>query len=130
MDTIFGIGIDIVSIARITAMREKQGEKALSVVFLPSELEYCRARVNTDESLAARFAAKEAVMKALGTGWAQGVAFTGIEVVREGENVPEIRLHGPTADKAKALGAGRIHCSLSHGGGMAIAEALIEKAWN
>lgn len=127
MASILGIGVDVVEIARVAALRERQGEKGLSLVFLPSELEYCLARANADESLAVRFAAKEAVMKALGTGWTEGVAFSGIEVVREGLARPFVRLHGSTAERARELGAGAIHLSLSHGGGVAMAQALIEK---
>ncbi len=127
MADILGIGVDLVEIARIAELRKKHGERLCGLIFLPAEMEYCLARANADECLAARFAAKEAVMKALGTGWAEGVAFMGIEVVREGDGRPRIRLHGGAAAKAAELGAGRIHLSLSHSREMALAQALIEK---
>jgi holo-[acyl-carrier protein] synthase len=128
MADILGIGVDLVDIARIADMRKRQGDRMHDLVFLPKEVEYCLARANADECFAARFAAKEAVMKALGTGWAEGVAFSGIEVVRTGEGRPEVVLHGSTADKARELGAGRIHLSLSHSRGLAMAQAIVEKA--
>lgn len=126
MAEIFGIGVDIVDISRIAALREKHGDRLHRIVFTRAEIDFCLSRANADECLAARFAAKEAVMKALGTGWAEGVAFTGIEVVREECGKPGIRLHGSTADKARTLGAGRIHLSLSHSQINAIAQVIIE----
>ncbi len=125
---ILGIGVDIVDISRMAQLRERHGNRFYDILFLPGEAAYCLERANTDESLAARFAAKEAMMKALGTGWAHGVGFTGIEVVRTGDGRPEIRLHGTTAEKAKELGAGKIHLSLSHSRESAIAQVIIEKS--
>jgi holo-[acyl-carrier-protein] synthase len=125
--SILGVGVDIVEIARMKELRTRHGDRFYSLLFLPEEAKYCLNRANTDESLAARFAAKEAVMKALGTGWAEGVAFTGIEVVRKDDGRPEIRLHGSTAEKAKELGAGKIHVSLSHSRESAIAQVIIER---
>ena len=127
MADILGIGVDIVDIHRIATMRERQGDRFGSIIFLPDEIAYCMARAKPDECFAARFAAKEAVMKALGTGWAHGVAFTGIEVIMEESGKPGIALHGSTRDKAKDLGAGHIHLSLSHGESSAIAQVVIEK---
>lgn len=127
MSEILGIGVDIVEIHRMAELRQRHGERFKSILFLPEEAEYCLARAKPDECFAARFAAKEAVMKALGTGWAEGVAFTGIEVVRQSGGKPEIRLHGSTADKAKQLGAGKIHLSLSHSLETAIAHVVIER---
>lgn len=126
MAGILGIGVDLVEIARIADMRKRQGERMYGLIFLPDEVAYCLARANADECFAARFAAKEAVMKALGTGWTEGVAFSGIEVVRTDEGRPEVVLHGKTAEKARELGAGRIHLSMSHSREMAMAQAIIE----
>lgn len=128
MAGIFGIGVDVVEISRIAELRRRHGERLKSILFLPEEADYCLHRANPDECFAARFAAKEAVMKALGTGWADGVAFTGIEVVRAACGKPEIRLHGTTAEKARELGVGRIHLSLSHSREVAIAHAVAETA--
>ena len=128
MPRIFGIGVDIVEIRRMAEMRRRQGERFYELLFLPEEREYCLARANADECFAVRFAAKEAVMKALGTGWAEGVAFTGIEVTRMGENRPEIRLHNGAARQARELGVGKIHLSLTHSRESAIAYAIAEVA--
>jgi holo-[acyl-carrier protein] synthase len=126
MPHIFGIGLDIVDIARIAELRQRHGDSLGRNIFLPEELDYCLSRANADECLAARFAAKEAVMKALGTGWAEGVSFMGIEVTREASGKPGITLHGATLEKAKALGVGKIHVSLSHAREAAVAQVLIE----
>lgn len=128
MAGILGIGVDIVEIARMAELRERHGERFRDILFLPDEAAYCLGRAKPDECFAARFAAKEAVMKALGTGWAEGVAFTGIEVVRTERGKPEIRLHGSTAEKARQLGAGTIHLSLSHSARTAIAQVIIERS--
>ena len=128
MPGILGIGVDIVEISRMADLRQRHGERFKDLLFVPEEYEYCLSRAKPDECFAARFAAKEAVMKALGTGWAEGVAFTGIEVVRQEGGKPEIRLHGSTAKRAGELGAGTIHLSLSHSTISAIAQVLIEKS--
>ena len=126
MAEIFGIGVDIADIERVAGMRERRGEHFYKLVFTPRERECCLARPHPDECLAVRFAAKEAVMKALGTGWADGVSFTGIEIVGDGGR-PEVRLNGGTAAKAASLGVGKIHLSLSHASRQAVAYAVAEK---
>lgn len=127
MAEILGVGVDLVEIERIAQLRQKHADRLCTMVFLPEEMEYCLKKSNPDESLAARFAAKEAVMKALGTGWSEGVHFMGIEVTNESGGKPGIRLHGRTKEMANQLGAGTIHISLSHSRDMAIAQAIIEK---
>lgn len=127
MNGILGIGVDLVDINRIAELRERHGERMCGLIFHPEEVEYCLAKALPDESLAARFAAKEAVMKALGTGWAEGVGFMGIEVVLSESGQPGVRLHGKTLEKALKLGAGEIHLSLSHSKNLATAYAVIEK---
>jgi len=126
MPGIFGIGIDCVDIPRIAELRKKHGDDFGGLLFLPGEIECCMARKLPDECFAARFAAKEAFMKAIGTGWAEGVAFSGIEIIRLESGRPEMRLHGKTADKAQALGIGNIHVTLSHAKGLAVAQVLLE----
>ncbi len=128
MPELLGTGIDMVDIERIRALRLRHGERLGHVVFLPGELAFCLARPNPDECLAARFAAKEATMKALGTGWEERVTFLGIEVIRDAGGKPAIRLHGTTRDKARELGAGTIHLSLSHTRTAAVAQVIIEKS--
>lgn len=123
---ILGIGVDIVEIDRIRQSRERQGERFFEMVFLPDEAAYCRGKANLDQHLAVRFAAKEAVMKALGTGWSDGVTFRGIEVVREGDGAPRVVLHGKTKARAGAMGVQRAHLSLSHTERYAVAQVVLE----
>ena len=130
MAGIFGIGVDIVDIQRIAEMRKRQGDRFYDLLFTRREVEYALARANSDECFAARFAAKEAVMKALGTGWAEGVAFTGIEIIRQDDKRPEVVLHGGASEKAKALGIGKIHLSISHAKETAVAYAIAEMSDN
>ncbi len=127
MAEIFGIGVDVVDIPRIAELRQRHGDGLGRHIFLDAELEYCLVRPNPDEALAARFAAKEAVMKALGTGWTDAVLFSGIEVVSTAGGKPMVRLHGSTKKKAEELGAGLIHLSLSHAREVAVAYVLVEK---
>ena len=120
---ILGTGIDIVDIARIRAALEhpRTGERFRDRVFTREETAYCSRRRNAYESYAARFAAKEAMMKALGRafGWLE------IEVAR-GDGPPEIRLLGRAQERAAALGIRRLHLSLSHTATLAIASVLAE----
>ncbi len=124
---IVGIGVDIVTIERIARIRERHGERFSEKIFTPEETSYCLSRKNSNEHFAARFAAKEAVMKALGTGWSRGVGFRTIEVIREEDGPPQIMLHGGAKEHASHLGVSRIHISLSHTRGMAIAQAVLER---
>lgn len=123
---ILGTGVDIVEIERIADMRTRQGERFHDKVFTAGEVEYCLARKASDQHFAARFAAKEATMKALGTGWAEGVGFRSIEVLRGSDGPPRIQLHAKAAEHAQRLGVTRIHVSLSHGRDHAIAQVILE----
>ena len=124
-----GIGIDACEIARIRrALAGAAGARFRERVFTPSEADYCerggRARF---ESYAARFAAKEAAMKALGTGWGQGVGWRDIEVVRDDGGMPSLRVHGAAARIARRRRLGRWHLSLTHTRTTAIAWVLVER---
>lgn len=121
-----GIGTDIVDIDRIRSVILRKGQKFLERVFTGAELDYCLARKNPYPCLAARFAAKEAVLKALGTGLA-GCRWTDIEVSRSGYAAPEILLTGNTSRIAQNRGIIRVLISISHGGGTAVAFALAVK---
>lgn len=123
---IIGIGIDIVEIDRIADMRQRQGERFHEKIFTPDEVAYCLARKASDQHFAARFAAKEAAMKALGTGWAEGVSFRSIEVVRDADGPPTIRFHQKAAAHAERLGVARAHLSLTHGRDHAVAQVVLE----
>jgi len=123
---ILGIGVDIVEVKRIAEMYEKQGDAFLEKCFTPAEVSFCMDRKNWDQSLAARFSAKEAGMKALGTGWAHGVSFTMIEVVREKPGAPELRFHGKALELAEEMGVTNFWVSISHTDQYAVAQVILE----
>jgi holo-[acyl-carrier protein] synthase len=117
-------GVDIVEVARISRMIQEHGERFLERCFTQGELGYCTAAKRRDEHLAARFAAKEAVLKALGTGWRSGIAWTDVEVVRDPAGAPGVRLHGEAARIAAGMGISAWSLSMSHSGQFAVASAL------
>lgn len=121
-----GIGTDIVDIDRIRRVVERKGERFLKRVFTTSELDYCLARANPYPCLAVRFAAKEAVLKSLGTGLS-GCRWTDVEVVRTGTSAPEIVLAGNARKAAGQKGVTRVIITISHDRGMAVAFALAVK---
>ena len=95
---IVGIGIDIAEVGRIREAIERYGERFLRRIYTESEIQYCESKANRVERYAARFAAKEAGMKAIGTGWNHGVRWRDIEVARKPGGRPTLVLHGPAAD--------------------------------
>ncbi len=112
---ILGHGIDIVETSRIKRSVEEHGQRFLDRVFTAGEQQYCAANVKRYyEHLAGRFAAKEAVLKVLGTGWRGGIAWTDVEVAKEASGQPRIVLAGECARVARALGISRWHISISH----------------
>ena len=122
---LLGHGINMVEVDRLAASRDRQGERFLERVYTPGEVAYADANPKRRvEHLAARFAAKEAAMKALGTGWTQGVAFTDFEVVRDTLGAPSLRVTGAAAAIATERGIATWSISLSHTGGMAVASVL------
>ena len=122
---IFGIGTDLIEVERVAEkMEKKQGFKEL--VFSAGEILYCEARTYKYEHYAARFAAKEAFLKAIGTGWRNGTAFNEIEIYNDEAGKPEIRFHGLTAKTIADLKLGKIFVSLSHLKTMACAMVVIE----
>jgi holo-[acyl-carrier protein] synthase len=123
---IVATGIDLVDLERIAALLQREGDRFLTRVFTPQEQAYCRSRGQPQEAFGSRFAAKEAVMKCLGTGWSQGVTFVQIEVVRAASGEVGVRLSGRAAEVAAARGIQRIHLSLSHAGSQAVAVAVAE----
>jgi holo-[acyl-carrier protein] synthase len=119
MSKMLRTGVDLIEIARVRAAIDAHGDRFLQRVYTESELTCCGQRV---ESLAARFAAKEAVAKTLGTGlWRDGVAWTDIEVLREASGAPRLILHGAAATIAADLGLHTWSISLSHDRAQAIA---------
>ena len=112
---ILGHGIDIVETARIRKLVENHGPHFLERVFTPAEQAYCsRNPKRYFEHLAGRFAAKEAVLKVLGTGWRGGIAWTDVEVAKEASGQPKVVLTGESARIARELGIYRWHLSISH----------------
>jgi holo-[acyl-carrier protein] synthase len=125
---IAGIGVDIVDIARIQALLEKYGDRFLRRVYTEAETAYAMSGANRAERLAGRFAVKEAVMKALGTGKSQGILWGDVETLRGRSGKPEVRLHGNAMKWAKSRGGGAVHVSITHDGGKAVAFVILEKA--
>ena len=123
---IVGTGIDVVEIGRIQHAIDRFGGRFLDRVFLTSEQEYCGRKRKGAESFAARFAAKEAAAKALGTGISHGVNWLEIEVMREPGGKPSLRLHGRAAQIAERLGVARTSVSLTHTADVAMASVVFE----
>ena len=111
---IVSIGVDSVAIARLDRLWRESGERFARRILTADELAYCRSRHHPVESLAARFCAKEAVMKCLGTGWAHGIGFQQVEVRRDDDGAVHVALAGAAAERARRLGIRRLHVSLTH----------------
>ena len=126
---ILGTGVDVAEVPRIRAALEnaKTGARFLARVFTPGERRYCDDRGRGRfESYAARFAAKEAAMKALGCGWGADAAWLEIEVVRRPRSRPEIALTGKAAATAARLGIARLHLAITHTAEIAVAHVIAE----
>jgi holo-[acyl-carrier protein] synthase len=121
-----GIGVDVCRVERIAESLQRFGERMEKRLFTPDELAYCRHHKDPLPHLAARFAAKEATSKALGTGMAGGVGWKQIEVVQPGGRVPTLRLSGVALERFQAMGASHSHLTLSHDGGLAVACVVLE----
>jgi len=123
---IVGLGVDITEVSRIEAAIERHGLAFLQRIFTPSEIAYCEKHRNHAERFAGRFAAKEAAMKALGTGWSHGVRWVDIEVVREPSGKPTLKLSGAARGIADRLGVKGIALSITHDGNLALAQVIFE----
>ncbi|MHC4638841.1 MAG: holo-ACP synthase [Planctomycetota bacterium] len=117
-------GIDLVDFPRIEEMVNSHGERFLDRVFTRAEQDYANDNKNTVEKLAGRFAAKEAVLKLMGTGWRGKIAWTDIEVVNNSMGAPQVKLSGEVESIAKNLGIGEISISITHTANFAIASAV------
>lgn len=111
---IVGIGTDIIECVRIRAMIDKHGELFLRRVFTDREIRYCQRSKQATEHFAGRWAAKEAILKCLGTGWSKGLCFTDIEIVNDPTGKPRAELRAATKDHANTLGIGEVMISISH----------------
>jgi holo-[acyl-carrier protein] synthase len=123
---VIGLGTDLIEIARIERSVARFGDHFLNRVFTPGEIAYCQAKKSSAESLAARFAAKEAGAKALGTGISRGVSWKEFEVRRKPGQRPEIHLSGRAAEIAASLGVRRVSLSLTHSREMSMAVVVAE----
>src|SRR3712207_494643 len=125
---IIGIGTDIVECLRVRRMIEEHGEVFLTRVFTEHEILYCNARKHSTEHFAGRWAAKETVLKCLGTGWRKGLCWTEIEVRNEKEGRPRVHLGGAVRDLAESLQIGDILLSISHCRAYAVATGVALRA--
>jgi len=123
---ILGFGLDVVETARIARMLTRHGARFRERVFTPAELHECRERRDETQALAARFAAKEACLKALGTGWNRGVGLRDVEIIRANGGAPSIRLSGGAAHAAEQRGVRTVHVTLTHEPGLAAAAVILE----
>lgn len=121
-----GIGVDVVKVERLVESLGRFGERMEKRLFTEGELEYCRRHQDPVPHLAARFAAKEAVFKAIGTGLSNGVSWKQVEVVQPGGQVPTLRFTGAALERFRAMGCTHSHLTLSHDGGLAIACVVLE----
>jgi len=123
---IVGLGVDITEVERVRGAIERQGERLLKRVYTEKERSYCEKFKNKYERYAGRFAAKEATMKALGTGWSRGVRWVDIEVVREMSGKPTLELRGEAKKIAGKLGVKHIAVTITHTASQALAQVIFE----
>jgi len=123
---IVGTGIDITEVPRIRKSIERFGQRFLDRIFTTREIHYCDSKANRVERYAGRFAAKEAAMKALGTGWNHGVRWRDCEVIRKPGGRPTMVFHGKAEQFAAGLGVKNVALSISHTEDQAIAQVILE----
>lgn len=127
---IFGIGTDIVECSRIAAMLERHGEYFLERVYTPREIAYCQKHRASVERFAGRWAAKEAILKALGTGWRRGISWLDVEVCNQASGQPRVVLEGAALEYAARRGLREVQISISHCRAYASAFAIALAAEN
>jgi holo-[acyl-carrier protein] synthase len=123
---ILGIGMDLAEVRRVQAAIERRGERILRRLYTARERAYCERSRNKYERYAGRFAAKEAAMKALGTGWRRGVRWVDLEVVRQPSGRPTMALHGEAKKIGERLGVKNIAMSITHTATQALAQVIFE----
>ena len=121
---IVGVGLDLCEVGRVRRLLEKERERFVRRVYREAEIAYCDARRRPELHYAARFAAKEAFLKALGRGWRLG--WTQLEVVRGASGKPDLRLTGKAAEAGERRGVARVHLTLTHTAEMAAAVIVLE----
>jgi holo-[acyl-carrier protein] synthase len=123
---IVGTGIDMAEVPRIASSIKRFGDRFVRRIFTEGEIRYCESKANRVERYAARFAAKEAAMKAIGTGWNHGVGWQDVEVSRLPGGRPTIAFHRKAAEFAAKLGVKHVALSLTHTAEHAIAQVILE----
>jgi holo-[acyl-carrier protein] synthase len=123
---IVGTGVDLAEVPRIRASIERFGARFIERIYTPAEIAYVERKANRYERYAARFAAKEAGMKAIGTGWRHGVRWQDFEVANLPSGKPTLRLHGVAARVADKLGVRNVSLSLTHTAEMGMAHVILE----
>jgi len=124
---IVGSGVDLAEVPRIRASIERFGARFTERIFTPAEIAYVECKANRYERYAARFAAKEAGMKAIGTGWTHGVRWRDFEVTNLPSGKPTLRLHGVAARVAEQLGVTNVTLSITHTAELGMAHVILEK---
>ena len=123
---IVGTGVDLCEVARIRASIERYGSRFTGRIYTPAEIAYVERKANRHERYAARFAAKEAGMKAIGTGWTHGVTWHDFEVANIPSGRPTLRLHGVAAEVAQRLHVRQVSLSLTHTAELGMAYVILE----
>jgi holo-[acyl-carrier protein] synthase len=123
---ILGTGIDIAEVDRIRGAIDRHGQRFLERVYTPGEIAYVERKANRFERYAGRFAAKEAGMKAIGTGWKRGVRWRDFEVANLPSGKPTLRLHGEAARVAELLGVKAVSLSITHTTALGMAHVILE----
>jgi holo-[acyl-carrier protein] synthase len=123
---IVGTGVDLAEVSRIREAIERHGKRFIERIYTPAEIAYVERKANRYERFAARFAAKEAGMKAIGTGWRDGVRWQDFEVANLPTGKPTLRFHGQAAHFADALGARNVSLSITHTAELAMAHVILE----
>ena len=126
MSQIIGIGTDIIECLRIAQMIERHGELFINRVFTPHEIQYCHSRKLATQHYAGRWAAKEAVLKAIGTGWRKGISWRDIEIRNDKNGAPTVTLRGGARDVMAAAHIARLHVTISHCRSFAVAYVVAE----
>lgn len=123
---IIGTGVDLAEVDRIRAAIDRYGQRFLDRVYTPGEISYVERKANRFERYAGRFAAKEAGMKAIGTGWKQGVRWRDFEVANLPSGKPTLKFHGEAARIAERMGVKNIALSITHTASMGMAHVILE----
>ena len=124
---IVGSGVDLCEVERIKTAIARHGRRFVERIYTPREIAYAESKANRYERFAARFAAKEAGMKALGTGWRGGIAWRDFEVTNLPSGRPTLKFHGKAAELAQRLGVENISLSITHTAVQAMAQVILEK---